>query len=435
MKKTHITSLGCAKNLVDSEVLAGQLGLRNYILTDNPSEADLIIINTCGFIEEAKKESIQTIFEAIELKRGDKGKQVFVTGCLSQRYKKELVAEIPAIDAIFGTEDYKNILLKLGENSYNPDDIYKIRKITTPNHFAYLKISEGCNHSCSFCAIPGIRGKHRSRTIEDILAEAKILADQGTKELILVSQDTSYYGKDIYQKSKIVDLISKLAEEKMFTWIRPLYWYPSNFPKAFIQLMNKYDSVIPYLDMPIQHASNRVLGLMRRAEKNETLLELYQQIRDIRPDIALRTTFIVGHPGESEEDFENLKDFLETVRFDRVGAFVYSDEEGTSAYDIAEKVDVDIAKKRYEELMMIQAKISAEKNSRYIDTTQMVLIDGYDTAQKYYHGRTSRDAPEIDNEVIISAKDFENEKIGNFFDVHISDASEYELYGQFRVNL
>jgi len=435
MKKIHITSLGCAKNLVDSEVLGGQLKRRDYKLTSNPSDAELIIVNTCGFIEEAKKESIQAIYEAIELKNEDKAKQVFVTGCLSQRYKEELTNEIPAIDAIFGTEDYERILGCLGENNFHPEDMYKMRDLTTPGHFAYLKMSEGCNHSCAFCAIPNIRGKHRSRSIEDILAESKILADQGVKELILVSQDTSYYGKDMYKKSMIVDLISKIADEKMFTWIRPLYWYPSNFPVQFIHLMNKYESIIPYLDMPIQHASDHVLGLMRRAEKKNNLVRFYNKIKEIRPDIALRTTFILGHPGETNDDFEELKEFLELVRFDRVGAFVYSDEEGTGSYDLINKVNKDTAQKRHAELMTIQTRISGEKNDTLLDTVQNVLIDGYDKNQKYYHGRTYRDAPEIDNEVIISDPNYKSERIGTFIPVHISDMSEHELYGSFNVNL
>ena len=435
MKKIHITSLGCAKNLVDSEVLGGQLKRRDYTLTTNPSDAELIIVNTCGFIDEAKKESIQAIFEAIEYKNEDKGKQVFVTGCLSQRYKEELTAEIPAIDAIFGTEDYEQILNRLGENNFHAEEMYKMRDLTTPRHFAYLKISEGCNHTCAFCAIPNIRGEHRSRKIEDILAEAKILADQGVKELILVSQDTSHYGKDRYGKSMIVDLLSKIAAEDMFTWIRPLYWYPSNFPKEFIHLMNTYDTIVPYLDMPIQHASDRVLGLMRRAEKKENLVRLYKQIKEIRPDIALRTTFIVGHPGETKDDFEQLKEFIEMVRFDRLGAFVYSDEEGTGAYDLNDKVDKETAQKRHAELMMIQTQISNEKNNTLLDTVQKVLIDGYDQNQKYYHGRTYRDAPEIANEVIISDSDFKEKMIGSFIQVHITDVSEYELYGNFNVNL
>ena len=251
----------------------------------------------------------------------------------------------------------------------------------------------------------------------------------------MVSQDTSHYGKDRYGKSMIVDLLSKIAAEDMFTWIRPLYWYPSNFPKEFIHLMNTYDTIVPYLDMPIQHASDRVLGLMRRAEKKENLVRLYKQIKEIRPDLALRTTFIVGHPGETKDDFEQLKEFIEMVRFDRLGAFVYSDEEGTGAYDLNDKVDKETAQKRHAELMMIQTQISNEKNNTLLDTVQKVLIDGYDQNQKYYHGRTYRDAPEIDNEVIISDPDFKEKMIGSFIQVQITDVSEYELYGNFNVNL
>jgi ribosomal protein S12 methylthiotransferase len=435
MKKVHITSLGCAKNLVDSEVLGGQLKQRNYTLTKFPEEAELIIINTCGFIKDAKTESIQAIFEALKLKESDKDKQVFVTGCFSQRYKKELADEIPEIDALFGTEDYKRILERLGENRFHAEDLYKFRELSTPKHFAYLKISEGCNHTCAFCAIPNIRGSHRSRRMEDILDEAKILARQGVKELIIVSQDTSYYGKDIYQKSTIIDLLTQLATEDMFTWIRPLYWYPSNFPTEFIHLMNRYDSIIPYLDMPVQHASNYVLEQMRRAEKRENLIKMYEDIRNIRSDIVLRTTFIVGHPGESESDFNLLKEFIEKIRFDRAGTFKYSDEEDTAAYAYDNKVSEQVADLRYSDLMEIQRQISTEKNQKLVNSRQKVLIDAYDHQQKYYSGRTFRDAPEIDNEIVISDRKFNQDVIGTFRNVIITDASEYELYGSFDVNL
>ena len=434
MKKVHITSLGCPKNLVDSDVLGGQLKHNDFILTSNPQDAELIIVNTCGFIEEAKKESIQAIFEALDLKNEDKTKQVFVTGCLSQRYKKELIAEIPEIDALFGTEDYKGILNRLGKNIVRPEQMYNMRNLTTPKHYAYLKISEGCNHQCAFCAIPRIRGRHHSRKIEDILSEARMLAGKGVKELILVSQDTSYYGWDRYHKSMIIDLLSQLAAENLFKWIRPLYWYPSNFPKKFIHLMNEYETIVPYLDMPIQHASDHVLTLMRRAEKKEKLIRLYQKIRGIRPDITLRTTLILGHPGESDSDFELLKEFIESVRFDRLGAFVYSDEEGTSAYYLNHKVDKETAQKRLEDLMKIQAQISSEKNKSLVDSVQNVLIDGYDHNNKFYYGRTYRDAPEIDNEVIISDAVYNREIPGFHKQVYISDYSEHELYGRFDVN-
>lgn len=434
MKKVHITSLGCAKNLVDSEVLGGQLRKRKYNLTESPADADLIIVNTCGFIEDAKNESIQAIFEALDLKYADPNKQVFVTGCLSQRYKNDLAKEIPEIDAIFGTEDYKQILNTLGEDNYHPEDNYKIRELSTPRHFAYLKISEGCNHTCSFCAIPAIRGKHRSRKIDDILLEAKILADQGVKELILISQDTSYFGKDMGNRQLILDLLEKLAQEKLFLWIRPLYWYPTNFPFGFLDLMNKYESIVPYLDMPIQHASTKMLKLMRRAESREGLADLYQKVKKVRPDISLRTTLIVGHPGETKEDFIILSDFIEQIQFDRLGAFIYSDEDGTASFDLDDKVDKSIAQYRYSILLEQQRKISTAKNKKKINTVQTVLIDGYDQNQKFYHGRTYRDAPEIDNEVIVTSPEFQKDVIGSLKKVMISGSSEYELYGSFDVN-
>ena len=435
MKKVHITSLGCAKNLVDSTVLSGQLQQRHYRMTVSAEEADLIIINTCGFINDAKSESIQAIFEALKLKEYGNNKQVFVTGCLSQRYKTELATEIPEIDAIFGTEDYGQILATLGENKFHPEDMYLMRDLPEPYHFAYLKISEGCNHTCSFCAIPLIRGKHRSRPMEDILAEARLLAEKGVKELIIVSQDTSYYGKDRYGKFKIVDLLNQLAEEKLFDWIRTLYWYPTNFPIEFIDLMNRHECIIPYLDMPIQHASDKVLALMRRAERFGMLLSLYQKIREKRADITLRTTLIVGHPGESEHDFNQLCTFIKKIRFDRVGTFIYSDEEGTTSFDIGDKVATAQAKKRQAALMTIQREISMEKNSLLSGSRQRVLIDSYDEANRFYTGRTFRDAPEIDNDVLIPAATKDTSLIGTFQPVHIRDTSEYELYGSLDVNL
>ena len=435
MKKVHITSLGCAKNLVDSSVLSGQLSHRKYEITASPEEADLIVVNTCGFITDAKSESIQAIFEALKLKEGDKNKKVFVTGCLSQRYKTELREEIPEIDAIFGTEDYGRILETLGEEKFHPEEMYQMRDLVTPNHFAYLKISEGCNHTCSFCAIPLIRGRHRSRPMEDIITEARRLAEQGVKELIIVSQDTSYYGKDLYGKFKIVELLKKLAEENIFTWIRALYWYPTNFPLEFIGLMNSHTCIVPYLDMPVQHASDRVLALMRRAERFDGLSGLYDRIRQKRPDIALRTTLIVGHPGETKEDFKTLREFIEKIRFDRIGTFIYSDEEGTASFAIGEKVPQAVAKKRQAELMQVQREISLEKNSGLSGSVQQVLIDSFDRVQNYYIGRTFRDAPEIDNEVLISGAAFDETLIGTWQQVRINDTSEYGLYGSLDVHV
>jgi len=434
MKKVHITSLGCAKNLVDASVLSGQLQHRRYLITEQPEDADLLIVNTCGFINDAKSESIQAIFEALKLKENDQKKKVFVTGCLSQRYKTELAGEIPEIDAIFGTEDYGRILESLGEEKFHAEDMYRMRDLGSPGHFAYLKISEGCNHSCSFCAIPLIRGKHRSRSLEDILAEARILAESGVRELILVSQDTSYYGKDLYGKFRIIDLLNRLAEEKLFTWIRTLYWYPTNFPIEFIDMMNTHESIIPYLDMPIQHASDKVLGLMRRAEREEMLHVLYEKIRSKRADITLRTTLIIGHPGEQAADFNRLRTFVEKIRFDRVGTFIYSDEEGTTSFQIEDKISTAAAKRRQAQLMTVQRDISEEKNRELRGTIQTVLIDSYDAEQRCYSGRTFRDAPEIDNEVLVAATESDPRLIGTFQPVYIDDASEYELYGSFDVN-
>ncbi len=431
MKKVHIVSMGCVKNLVDSEVLTGQLINRRYQMTDNAADSDIIIINTCGFIEAAKQESIQAIFEALQLKNDKQSRRIFVAGCLTQRYKDQIMRDIPEVDGVFGTEDYGSILATLGDNSYYPEDMYRMRRITTPNHFAYIKISEGCNHTCSFCAIPGIRGKHRSRSAEDILSEAENLALQGVQELILVSQDTSYYGKDLTGRQQIVKLIESLAERQLFKWIRPLYWYPGNFPIAYIELMNRYESVIPYLDMPIQHASDRILGLMRRAETGASLQDLFKRIRSIRQDIALRTTVIVGHPGETPEDFDRLMTFIGEIRFDRLGSFVYSDEEGTHAFNLTGKVSYKVAMERQKQLMELQQSISRENNRKLIGSRQVVLIDEYNKSAGIYSGRRRQDAPEIDNEVIIEAIHSSEDLAGTFQEVEIVDASEYEVYGMF----
>jgi len=428
MKKIHITTLGCAKNLVDSEVLRAQLQSRNYQITAEPGAAKILLINTCGFIADAKKESLQAIFEALEIKKRNPGTKVLVSGCLSQRYKKELARNIREVDAFFGTEDYGQILNYLGEDNFHPEEMYMIRARCTSGHYAYLKISEGCNHTCAFCAIPAIRGRHRSRRMEEIIQEARLLAQRGIKELILISQDTSYYGKDLYGEQRIVELIRELAEMNAFSWIRTLYWYPTNFPPAFIDLMNHYPVVIPYLDMPIQHVSDRVLGYMRRAESEAQLTAFYENIREIRPDITLRTTLILGHPGEREEDFRKLKDFVQKICFDRVGTFVYSDEDGTTAYTADDKVPVRLARRRRDQIMKVQQKIALQKNEQLLDSVQSVMIDSWHQQGSYYSGRTYRDAPEIDNEVIIRCNN-KPDLSGTIQPVRIDDVSEYELYG------
>jgi ribosomal protein S12 methylthiotransferase len=434
MKKIHITTLGCSKNTVDSEVLAGQLHENNFRVVEEPKDSDIIIINTCGFIQSAKEESIQAIFEALKLKKDDPAKKVFVAGCLSQRYRPEIEKEMPEVDAIFGTEDYQNILKALGKKHAAMDNLHRMRKVSTPRHYAYLKISEGCNHTCAFCAIPGIRGKHRSRSIESLMQEATKLADNGSKEIILVSQDSSYYGKDLYGKQTMIDLLKELETISNIEWIRVLYWYPTNFPKQVIPLMQKSAKIQPYIDMPIQHISEKMLRTMRRGDTRHSLQEMLQWFRKEIPHIALRTTFILGHPGEEENDFAELKEFIQNVRFDRVGTFTYSDEENTPAFDNSKKVDSRIAKKRQDELMEIQKGISFDLNQKYIGSSMKVLVDDFDINTQTYFGRTFRDAPEIDNEVIIQAGTPCNVRPGDFADVTINDASEYELYGTFSIN-
>lgn len=431
MKKIHITTLGCSKNTVDSEVLAGQLEAHQYEVIESAEAADVLIVNTCGFVQDAKEESIQTIFEMLKLKEADPAKKVFVAGCLSERYRAEIEKEIPEADAIFGAEEYAEILKTLGEQHAALDNIYRMRKISTPRHYAYLKISEGCNHTCAFCAIPGIRGRHRSRTVESLIGEARKLADYGAKELILISQDTSYYGRELYHTSKIAELADRLQQIDGLEWIRLLYWYPTNFPQEILELMQPGSKILPYLDMPIQHISNRMLRLMRRADTRDSLQKMFYTIREKVPDVTLRTTIILGHPGETDKDFRELFDFVQDIKFDRLGTFIYSDEENTAAYKLGDKVERKIALERQKELMELQQSISLQKNSARIGKTYRVLIDDFNSETAVYSARTKMDAPEIDNEVIIQGN-HATFKPADFAEVEIVDASEYELYAQFK---
>lgn len=431
MKKIHITTLGCSKNLVDSEVLMGQLEYNHFEVIDQPEDADVIILNTCGFIEEAKEESIQAIFEALKLKKNNPAKKVFATGCLTQRYHREIIKEIPEIDAVFGTEAYAAILQALGRSEAALNNLYCRRKISAPRHYAYLKISEGCNHNCAFCAIPAIRGSHRSRSIESLLEEAKKLCQQGVKELILISQDTSYYGKDLYNKQRIVDLLEALHKVDGVEWIRTLYWYPANFPIETLDLMKSGGKLLPYIDMPVQHISDHMLHIMRRGDTRASIIELLDKIRAEIPEAALRSTLILGHPGEREEDFQELLQFVKDIQFDRLGAFVYSDEEHTPAYSLNGKVKGHIAGQRYQQIMEVQRDISLQKNVSFIGKRLKVLLDDFDAAASVFTGRTYRDAPEIDNEVLINVDDKTSlPKPGDFVTVQIEDVSEYELYGK-----
>ncbi len=433
IKKVHITTLGCSKNVVDSEILMGQLKANDFEVIDSPEASDVIIVNTCGFIQSAKEESIQAILEALELKENDPAKKVFVAGCLSQRYRPEIEKEMPDVDAIFGTEEYSSILAALGKKHAAADNLQRLRMVSTPRHFAYLKISEGCNHTCAFCAIPSIRGLHRSRSIESLVEESKKLAENGAKELILVSQDTSYYGKDLYGKQSIVELLQELEKIDGIEWIRVLYWYPTNFPKKVIPLMKKSKKILPYIDMPIQHISENMLRTMRRGDTRQSLDGLFEMFRSEIPEITLRTTFILGHPGETDADFDELKAYIKHIRFNRVGTFVYSDEENTPAFGLNRKVKTEIAEHRQQEFMEIQKEISFDLNQAFIGKTLQVLIDDFDINTNTYYGRTFRDAPEIDNEVIIQADGKTPIKPGDFTQVLINDAAEYELFGQFIV--
>ncbi|MBD3223261.1 MAG: 30S ribosomal protein S12 methylthiotransferase RimO [Caldithrix sp.] len=429
MKKIHVTTLGCSKNIVDSEKLMGQLEIHQFDMCEQPAEADVIIVNTCGFITDAKEESIQAIWEALRLKEDDPAKKVFVAGCLSQRYRAEIEKEMPEVDAVFGTEDYQSILKELGQNHAAVDNLLRMRRFTTPRHYAYLKISEGCNHTCAFCAIPGIRGKHRSRSIESLVEEAQRLSQGGAREIILVSQDSSYYGKDLYGKQMIVDLLNRLNDIETIDWLRVMYWYPTNFPQEVLSLMAGDHKLLPYIDMPIQHISERVLRLMRRGDTRTSIRRLMDKMRTVVPQATLRSTLILGHPGEKDEDFKELLQFVEEARFDRLGTFTYSDEEGTSAYSNKDKVDQHVAGKRQEHIMSVQREISLESNRKWIDSGIRVMIDEYDHYNNMLIGRTYRDAPEIDNIVYVKTANGRAPDPGSIVDVYIEDASEYELYG------
>jgi len=431
MKNIHITTLGCSKNTVDSEVLMGQLETNRFNVVARPQEADVLIINTCGFIQEAKEESIQAIFEALKLKEEDPAKKVFVAGCLTQRYRREIEKEIPEVDAVFGTEEYNAILKTLGVKHAAMDNLFRMRKISTPRHYAYLKISEGCDHSCSFCAIPGIRGKHRSRSIESLEDETKKLVEHGAKEIILISQDTSAYGKDLYGSQRIVELADRLQQIDGLQWLRLLYWYPTNFPLEILDLMKNSAKVLPYIDLPLQHASDRVLRLMRRGETQQSVRGLLETIRTTLPRVALRSTLIVGHPGETEADFEELLSFVKDIKFDRLGTFTYSDEDHTYAFDLPHKVPHEVALERQQIIMETQKQISLQKNRAFIGSEVTVRIDEWHEQSRTLIGRTYRDAPEIDNEVLIplSAKQ-PVPASGTTLQAVIEDASEYELYGR-----
>ena len=424
--KVNIITLGCSKNMVDSEVLGGQL-IANDIDTIHENEKrdhNIVIINTCGFIEKAKEESINTILENVALKKSGKLDKVFVTGCLSERYKSNLEKEIPEVDAYFGTMELP-MILKRFEADYKGELIGE-RLLITPQHYAYMKISEGCNRTCSFCAIPLMRGQHVSRSIESIVNEAKTLVQRGVKEVMLIAQELTYYGLDIYKKRELPKLMHALADVEGLEWIRLHYAYPSKFPLEIIDAMKERSNICNYLDMPLQHASNNMLKQMKRQITREEMEDLVGEIRNRIPDICLRTTLIAGFPGETREDVEELKTFLKKMRFDRVGTFTYSHEEQTSAHDLVDNISEEEKEERAQEIMDVQQDISLEKNSEKIGKVFKVMVDKKESGR--YLGRTEFDSVEVDNEVIINSS--KKLVIGDFVNVKITNAFDYDLEGE-----
>ncbi len=424
--KVNVITLGCSKNLVDSENLITQLIGNDFdVAHDSDRKANIIIVNTCGFIDLAKQESIDTILHYAKKKSKGKIDKLYVTGCLSQRYKDDLEAEIPEVDAFFGTMELPNLLSKL-EADYKHDLVGE-RWISTPPHYAYLKISEGCNRTCSFCAIPLMRGKHISQPIETLVQQAKALAKRGVKELMLIAQELTYYGLDLYKKRALPELLEALNDVDGIEWIRLHYAYPSKFPLETLDAIARLPKVCKYLDIPLQHASDNVLKSMKRQITNAETIELLNTIREKVPGIAIRTTFLVGAPGETEEDFEFLKQFVENQRFDRLGVFQYSHEENTSAYDLEDDVPEAVKESRAAELMAIQQPISLEINESKIGQRLKVLVDRKEG--DYFYGRTEFDSPEVDNEVLIDATKY-FVRIGDFVHLEIIDASDYDLIGK-----
>ncbi|MEI8111125.1 MAG: 30S ribosomal protein S12 methylthiotransferase RimO [Chitinophagia bacterium] len=425
--KVNIITLGCSKNLVDSEVLSGQLLANDIAVVHENKKSDhtISVINTCGFIDKAKEESINTILDQLELKRRGKLEKVYVTGCLSERYRHELEQEMPEVDAWFGTMELP-LLLKQLEADYKKELIGE-RLLSTPQHYAYLKISEGCNRTCSFCAIPLMRGAHVSKTMEEIVAEAESLVKKGVKEIMLIAQELTYYGLDIYKYRALPDLLHRLADIKGLTWIRLHYAYPSKFPLEVLDVMRERSNICNYLDMPLQHASNSMLKAMKRNITREEMSELIETIRQKVPGICLRTTLIAGFPGETEDDVDELIAFLEKHQFDRVGIFNYSHEENTSAYLLEDDVPAEIKSARAQRIMEVQQEISYQKNQEKVGKIITVLVDKKEAGR--YLGRTEWDSVEVDNEVIIHSS--KKLTIGDFVQVKITKAFDYDLEGEY----
>jgi ribosomal protein S12 methylthiotransferase len=424
----YVHTLGCSKNIVDSEVLMAQAKANAFVVADTVDSADVLVINTCGFIEAAKQESIDHILEGVALRKNGQLKKLLVMGCLSQRYGEDLKNEIPEVDRYFGSNHLPEILKELGgDYKY---ELLGERQLSTPKHFAYLKISEGCDNPCSFCSIPLMRGGHKSKPMEDLLLEAQKLRASGVRELVLIGQDLTYYGLDLYGKRCLAEVLKNVSDIG-FDWIRLLYAYPAKFPTDILPVIRERENICKYLDMPIQHVSTEVLKSMRRGITENRLRELIQQIREEVPQIRLRTTLILGYPAETKAHFDELLNFVSDIKFDRLGVFPYSLEDGTTAFELGDPISKKEKQRRIGEVMTLQESISYDKNQLLIGLTMPVLIDRIEEGVAF--GRTEYDAPEVDNEVIIqgASDSFEvsSLSVGQFYPVHINDAEAFDLFG------
>lgn len=422
--KINVVTLGCSKNVYDSEVLMGQLKANGKAVA-HEEEGNVVVINTCGFIDNAKEESVNTILDFVQKKEAGEVDKVFVTGCLSERYKPDLIKEIPDVDQYFGTTELPQLLKALGADYKH--ELIGERLTTTPKNYAYLKIAEGCDRPCSFCAIPLMRGKHRSTPIEDLVVEAEKLAANGVKELILIAQDLTYYGLDLYKKRNLAELLKALVKVEGIEWIRLHYAFPTGFPLEVLEVMKNEPKICNYLDIPLQHISDKILKSMRRGTTQEKTTQLLQQFREAVPNMAIRTTLIVGYPGETEADFRTLKNWVEAMRFERLGCFTYSHEENTHAFNLEDDVPQDVKQARANEIMELQSQISWELNQAKIGQTLRVVIDRKEG--QYFVGRTEFDSPDVDNEVLIDASKVYL-KTGAFVTVTITDAADFDLYAE-----
>ena len=420
----NVVTLGCSKNIHDSEVLMGQLRANNKEVV-HEKEGNIVVINTCGFIANAKEESVNTILDYVQKKENGDVDKVFVTGCLSERYKPDLENEIPDVDAYFGTSDLPNLLKALGADYKH--ELIGERLTTTPKNYAYLKIAEGCDRPCSFCAIPLMRGKHRSKPVEDLVLEAEKLAAKGVKELILIAQDLTYYGLDLYKKRSLATLLQHLVQVEGIEWIRLHYAFPTGFPMDVLEVMRQEPKICKYIDIPLQHISDPILKSMRRGTTKAKTTKLLQDFREAVPEMTIRTTLIVGYPGESEEDFQTLKDWVVEMRFERLGCFTYSHEENTHAFQLEDDVPEATKQQRANEIMELQSQISWELNQGKIGKTFRCIIDRKEG--NYFVGRTEFDSPDVDNEVLIDAREH-YVKIGDFTTIKIREASDFDLYGE-----